>query len=81
MDVRIVVGLGFESGNGSLKLLDLILEGRNLPRGQIVNFLVYLLDVDFVVGTSGRKQGGSRKEQRCKFGEFDFHKVGYGFKD
>ena len=83
LDVRVVGSLGLKGSNGSVDAGDLLLEGGDLVvhlGGQIVNFLVYLLDVDFVVGTSGRKQGYSSKEQRCKFGEFDFHKVGMELK-
>ena len=78
-NVLVVISLGLKGSNGSVDAGDLLLEGSDLAvhlGGQIVNLLVYLLDVDFVVGTSGRKQGYSGEEQRCKFGEFDFHKVG-----
>ncbi len=65
---------------GGLQRIELVLERSNLSVFKVIHFLVDLLDIDFIVGTSGREQGYSSKEQRCKFGEFDFHKVGIELK-
>ena len=80
LDVLRVVRGGLEGSDGSLETGNLVLERGNLARNQIVNLLVYLLDVDLVVGGAS-EQGGSGEEQHCKFGEFDFHKSWYRIKD
>ena len=63
-------------GDHGLEGIDLGVQVGSRLHSQFVHFLVNLLDVDFVVGTSSGQQCNSRKEQRRKFGEFNFHKVG-----